>query len=566
LKTAQTTREQHPLQYGFTKDMSPMMAALMCTEAIAEAMDNKQPIYLAALDSQKAFDVVDHSSLKVKLYNQCPSPELWKTETQLLEGLSGLVRIKGEFSRTFNLHQGVGQGKVLSPPQYKVYLDDALCQLTEANIGAFIGHIPISVPTCADDMLLLSNYRHELQSQFHTASGYSCRERYIIHPVKTEVTAYNIKGGETDTWSLGDSELKLSDSILHLGITRQKGQAYIDSIVEDRVTAARRALYSLLGAGVHGTNGLPPKVTRVIYTLYVLPVLLHGVETLTLNKTQRDTLEQFHRDSIKNLQTLPTRVANCISYLLYGVAPLEAFIDRRIATLVGRIANQKDSTLHAVLTRQMAVKSTNSKSWAIYAAGRLAQYDFPTIPQILASPPPMSRWKMRVREVVRRYWDDRLQEEATTKVTLINVNAAGCSVSKPHRIWEHQQDDPRFTARTLTKARLLTGCYILEAHRQRFNQYRVPGTCPMCGDGDEDMLHFIRQCAAFKDLRDTLDGYLSIHHPQFDQMDEVNKMRITLDSTHNDIPRETIPVIERATTNYVYRLHTRRKQQMNLRL
>ncbi len=80
------------------------------------------------------------------------------------------------------------------------------------------------------------------------------------------------------------------------------------------------------------------------------------------------------------------------------------------------------------------------------------------------------------------------------------------------------------------------------------------------------MLHFIRQCSAFKDLRDTLDGYLSVHHPQFNQMDEVNKLRITLDSTHNDIPRETIPVIERATTNYVYRLHTRRKQQMNLRL
>lgn len=282
-KATELVQEQHPLQYGFTKDKSPMMASLLCTEAIAEGLDNKTPIYLAALDSQKAFDVVDHNSLKVKLYNQCPNPTLWKTETLLLEGLSGVVRVEGGFSRPFNLRQGVGQGKVMSPTQYKTYLHDGIRQLSEANVGAFIGHIPTMVPTCADDMLLISYDKRDLQIQLSSADSYSCRERFIIHPVKTQVTAIMCKDEETDSWSLGETELHLSESIVHLGLTRKKDRTYVDTIVEDRVKAARGALYSLMGAGLHGRNGLPPRVGRIIYTLYVLPVLLHGLETLILN-------------------------------------------------------------------------------------------------------------------------------------------------------------------------------------------------------------------------------------------------------------------------------------------
>ena len=49
---------QAPLQFGFTKNLSPSMAALTVTEAIAEAIDNRSPLYVIALDVKKAFDVV----------------------------------------------------------------------------------------------------------------------------------------------------------------------------------------------------------------------------------------------------------------------------------------------------------------------------------------------------------------------------------------------------------------------------------------------------------------------------------------------------------------------------
>ena len=60
---------QNPLQEGFTKGTSATVAALLFTEAIAEARDTKTQLYAACIDASKAFDVVRHKSLLRKFYN-----------------------------------------------------------------------------------------------------------------------------------------------------------------------------------------------------------------------------------------------------------------------------------------------------------------------------------------------------------------------------------------------------------------------------------------------------------------------------------------------------------------
>ena len=57
------------LQLGFTAKRSPVHATILLSEALAEAQDNKVPIYTATLDIQKAFDVVPHASLLRKLFD-----------------------------------------------------------------------------------------------------------------------------------------------------------------------------------------------------------------------------------------------------------------------------------------------------------------------------------------------------------------------------------------------------------------------------------------------------------------------------------------------------------------
>ena len=53
---------QSNMQFGFTKGLSPNMAALILSEICTEISD-KNTLFVTTLDSQKAFDVVNHQIL-----------------------------------------------------------------------------------------------------------------------------------------------------------------------------------------------------------------------------------------------------------------------------------------------------------------------------------------------------------------------------------------------------------------------------------------------------------------------------------------------------------------------
>ena len=59
---------QSRLQKGFTAGSSSMGAALILTECINGAKNKREPLRVASLDVQKAFDVVNHELLLRKLY------------------------------------------------------------------------------------------------------------------------------------------------------------------------------------------------------------------------------------------------------------------------------------------------------------------------------------------------------------------------------------------------------------------------------------------------------------------------------------------------------------------
>ena len=71
-------------QFGFTKNLSPNMAAVCVSEAIAQA-SSKNPLIVVSLDAEKAFDRVDHSILLEKLaHTQIPF-SVWATVQSLYD-------------------------------------------------------------------------------------------------------------------------------------------------------------------------------------------------------------------------------------------------------------------------------------------------------------------------------------------------------------------------------------------------------------------------------------------------------------------------------------------------
>ena len=107
-------KSQHPLQFGFTAKLSPSMAALVCTEVLANNKDISRNTFIATIDVQKAFDSVWHDSVVRKLYISTSGDSTWSVLAALMRSLRIRVHMNTRRSREVTLQQGVGQGRIPS--------------------------------------------------------------------------------------------------------------------------------------------------------------------------------------------------------------------------------------------------------------------------------------------------------------------------------------------------------------------------------------------------------------------------------------------------------------------
>ncbi|VDI73390.1 Hypothetical predicted protein, partial [Mytilus galloprovincialis] len=305
---------QSNLQFGFTERLSPTMAALILSEVYSE-INGKDLLFITTLDSQKAFDVVNHQILLDKLYYLGVDIEYWDVIEDMYNGVTSTVKWQGDTSLSFSIDQGVRQGGILSSHLYKQYINELLSELDTHNMGISIGNTYAGCPSCADDIVLLSNDQNEMQEMLNTVYDYSSDHRFLIHPVKsnTIVKSVNKRTSEriqqsTENFTLGDNIMEFKSETTHLGLKRTTSEETKINI-NGRISLARRTLYSLIKTGVHGTNGLNSRTSCKIYQVYVIPRLLYGLETLNLQNKDTVALCSFHLSTLKHIQSLPNRTA-----------------------------------------------------------------------------------------------------------------------------------------------------------------------------------------------------------------------------------------------------------------
>ena len=148
------TKQQSPLQRGFTTNTSPLNATVVTEEVYREYSDRKAPFYLALLDAKSAIDVVDIDILMRKLFLLGVQPSTRKIIDELHHNTKTCVKWKQTFE-TFSSHQGVKQGGLLSAELYKLYIEDLLKTYENSKLGCHIGTLTINAITCANGIALV---------------------------------------------------------------------------------------------------------------------------------------------------------------------------------------------------------------------------------------------------------------------------------------------------------------------------------------------------------------------------------------------------------------------------
>ena len=190
------------------------------------------------------------------------------------------------------------------------------------------------------------------------------------------------------------------------------------------IQKARRAGFSLMGAGVYGLNGLHIRTNLQIFNSYQMSRLLHvyGLEVLPLLKGDKENLDLYHRTTLRYLQHQPPGTSTVAMYIILGQLPPSVTLARNILTLYVNLVRNPDSIECQIIRRQLAMKNNISKSWVATVKDLLLEYGLPSAYELFCNPPSKWRWKITLRLHIIPASFDRLRKEACKKVTLLYLN------------------------------------------------------------------------------------------------------------------------------------------------
>ena len=513
-----------------------------------------------------------------KLHQDGIDGDLWLAIRNLYTNATSQVSWKGGLSDPFPILQGVRQGAVLSSDLYKRFNNPLLEMILNSSLGGRIGTIPLPTPTCADDVALCSTDAGEMQSLIDLVSMYSTREKYEIQARKSAVLIVNDPNPTYPyTFYMGEKEIPNVQQGTHLGVVRDK-KGGPETQIQHNIDTARKAAYHLMGAGLHGKNGLPQKTCMHLYRIYILPVLIYGLSIFSLEEKHFISLESFQKSMIKQILTLPDNTADPAVYILSGAAPLNLEIHRQALSLFGSIARHPESAEHELARRQLAVEPYDAEDWYCYIRRVCSKYNLPSPLDLLDNPQSKNAWKATYDKQLKAYWSSHILHLAgyMRKARYLNPNTY--TIGKPHAIIRHAPDNVNDIQKCAFKLKLITGSYVLQAQRAKFNQFAVKPDCLLCQQGPENRSHFLVECSA---LRERRAPYVSLIKNILEENSDAETAKeicsdsetctsLILDCTSDVITRKIpLPVksakeIERISQKLTFTLHSARKNMLSL--
>ena len=165
--------------FGFQEGVGCTEASFTILESINHMLERESKVFGCFLDVCKAFDTVWIDGLLYKLFTEFDiRGRMWLAIKDLYTEVRGQVLYSNILSRKFDISQRTGQGRILAPFIYKVYINSLLNELTNHCYAISINQLSLPSPSFADDIALLVLYPTFLTSLMGMCYKYSTKWRY----------------------------------------------------------------------------------------------------------------------------------------------------------------------------------------------------------------------------------------------------------------------------------------------------------------------------------------------------------------------------------------------------
>ena len=177
------------MQFGFKGGVGCTEVSFTILETINHMLEHGSKVFGCFLDIRKAFDTVWIDGLLYKLFSEFDiTGRMWLAIKTLYTGVKAHVLYSGSLSGKFVVSQGTGQGRILAPFMYKVYINSLLVELTQHSFAISINMLCLPPPSVADDIMLLATHLTFLSAFMNLCYKYSIRWRYEFHNDKSDIS------------------------------------------------------------------------------------------------------------------------------------------------------------------------------------------------------------------------------------------------------------------------------------------------------------------------------------------------------------------------------------------
>jgi hypothetical protein len=332
--------EKHHLlpeyQFGFRKSLSTSSAVAVLKECIESAFRNKKRIYACFVDYKKAFDLVNRARLTRKLQIMGLPVQLCRVIFDLLAGLRLRVRANDALSPEFPSFNGVPQGDSLSPLLYTLYTADLPATLSHRGVQLGQNDIVIKYLLYADDLVLLSHSRDDLQSSINALERYADQNELTVNIAKTKCMVFHRGFCPPFTCYYKGSAIETCKQFTYLGVvltTQLSAGQHARQIISK---CNQRIGYLFVKLPL---KDIPLSVLIDIFNTYVLPIVQYALPLWfpKLSKEGRRSLNSMFTKFLKRYLGVPWATHNGLVHYVTGTIPLCCSLEEKTTKFFHKI-------------------------------------------------------------------------------------------------------------------------------------------------------------------------------------------------------------------------------------
>ena len=364
----------HVDQTAFQASRSTLIHIFTLRLLIFLVKKKKRPLFIAAMDIEKAFDTVSRYILLKKLIKLGISKCMLSCLKFLYSYTLCVIKFKGGFSSVFRMLQGIRQGAPSSVLLFNVFIDDLFEYLEDQCEIEEILH-DIHALVHADDTIVISTNRLLFIKKCNHAKKFFEKNRLKLNKKKLWFTVINSTDiNDKTNINIDDGVIiKHCNQLNYLGvIISDSGSIDIDI---KHFLETKRSNVSIKFLNFCSKNrNAPLSVKLDVLDTCVTTSCIYGCETWGRSS---EIAEIFYRSGLRTALDVRENVNNEILYIETGRYPLQCRIKKLQYKFWTKMLKYKDDYPSSALAKTLAASIEERLPYVKYYLELVAKYDSP---------------------------------------------------------------------------------------------------------------------------------------------------------------------------------------------